>query len=181
MVLGVWYGIAYSPGELSTLANKRKQLVSYRQIFDIYILSTGGHVTFVGFLNTFVHTIMYSYYLLTALDPRVKKNVTAKKWITRMQLVSLITPTYLSVFILLFLTSLDSFRCLLHSRMCNNFTRTSLGTDGHWGLGYSHYEQLNNFGKCLLFRFSSWECSSIRPKYSCSHRARSIAATWCSS
>lgn len=58
MVLGVWYGIAYSPG---------------------------GHVTFVGFLNTFVHTIMYGYYLVTILFGS-QKFAFLKIWITRMQL-----------------------------------------------------------------------------------------------
>ncbi|XP_034242982.1 uncharacterized protein LOC117646255 [Thrips palmi] len=66
MVLGVWYGIAYSPG---------------------------GHVTFVGFLNTFVHTIMYSYYLATLLFGTKSFNF-LKKWITRMQLLQ-----FLGVFV----------------------------------------------------------------------------------
>lgn len=43
-------------------------------------------MTFVGFLNTFVHTVMYSYYLATLLFGTQKFDF-LKKWITRMQLV----------------------------------------------------------------------------------------------
>ncbi|CAB3377391.1 Hypothetical predicted protein [Cloeon dipterum] len=46
----------------------------------------GGHGTFLGLINTFVHIIMYSYYLLTALGPNVQKYLWWKKHITRMQM-----------------------------------------------------------------------------------------------
>lgn len=49
---------------------------------------SGGHGTFLGLINTFVHIIMYSYYLLTALGPGVQKYLWWKKHITRMQMVS---------------------------------------------------------------------------------------------
>uniref|UniRef100_A0A1B6CQ89 Elongation of very long chain fatty acids protein n=1 Tax=Clastoptera arizonana TaxID=38151 RepID=A0A1B6CQ89_9HEMI len=45
----------------------------------------GGHDTFVGFLNCFVHIIMYSYYLLSALRPEYK-NVWWKRYITQLQM-----------------------------------------------------------------------------------------------
>nr|XP_012221664.1 PREDICTED: elongation of very long chain fatty acids protein 7-like [Linepithema humile] len=44
----------------------------------------GGHVTFLGLLNTFVHIIMYTHYLLTSM----KVNTNAwKKYITQLQLI----------------------------------------------------------------------------------------------
>jgi GNS1/SUR4 family len=49
---------------------------------------SGGHGTFLGLINTFVHIIMYSYYLLTALGPGVQKYLWWKKHITRLQMVS---------------------------------------------------------------------------------------------
>jgi elongation of very long chain fatty acids protein 4 len=39
-------------------------------------------------LNSFVHTIMYAYYGLSALGPWVQKYLWWKKYITQMQLVS---------------------------------------------------------------------------------------------
>lgn len=48
----------------------------------------GGHSTFFGMLNTFVHIVMYSYYLLAALGPKVQKYLWWKKYLTALQMVS---------------------------------------------------------------------------------------------
>ncbi|CAG9560577.1 unnamed protein product [Danaus chrysippus] len=45
MPMSVWFGVKFTPG---------------------------GHSTFFGMLNTFVHIVMYSYYLLAALGPQVQ-------------------------------------------------------------------------------------------------------------
>nr|FAA01268.1 TPA: elongation of very long chain fatty acids protein 10 [Ladona fulva] len=47
----------------------------------------GGHGTFMGVLNTFVHIVMYAYYLITNIWPEKKKNIWWKKYITQMQMV----------------------------------------------------------------------------------------------
>ena len=44
----------------------------------------GGHVTFLGLLNTFVHTIMYTHYLLSSMKMDTSR---FKKYITQLQLV----------------------------------------------------------------------------------------------
>ncbi|XP_011174994.1 elongation of very long chain fatty acids protein [Solenopsis invicta] len=44
----------------------------------------GGHATFLGLLNTFVHVIMYTYYLLASM--KIKTSAW-KKYITQLQLV----------------------------------------------------------------------------------------------
>ncbi|KAL0109555.1 hypothetical protein PUN28_014548 [Cardiocondyla obscurior] len=56
----------------------------------------GGHVTFLGLLNTFVHTIMYTHYLLTSM--KIKTSVW-KKYITQLQLVQffILTLHYLQL------------------------------------------------------------------------------------
>lgn len=46
-----------------------------------------GHGTFLGLLNTLVHVVMYSYYLLSALGPHMDKYLWWKKYLTTMQLV----------------------------------------------------------------------------------------------
>lgn len=48
-------------------------------------------VVFMGLLNSLVHVFMYAYYGLTALGPAVAKHLNPyKKYITRLQLVSLL-------------------------------------------------------------------------------------------
>lgn len=45
----------------------------------------------IGFMNSFVHIIMYSYYLLAALGPQMKKFLWWKKYLTGLQLVQFCT------------------------------------------------------------------------------------------
>ncbi|XP_060801119.1 elongation of very long chain fatty acids protein 7-like [Amyelois transitella] len=47
----------------------------------------GGHGTLVGVINTFVHVVMYSYYLITVWDPSLKGNLWWKKYITQLQIL----------------------------------------------------------------------------------------------
>jgi len=50
----------------------------------------GGHGTFFGMLNTFVHVIMYSYYLVAAMGPQYQKYLWWKKYLTTMQMVQFV-------------------------------------------------------------------------------------------
>ncbi|XP_026475167.1 elongation of very long chain fatty acids protein AAEL008004 [Ctenocephalides felis] len=63
MPMSVWFGVKFTPG---------------------------GHSTFFGFLNTFVHIIMYSYYLLAALGPQYQKYLWWKKYLTGLQMVQFV-------------------------------------------------------------------------------------------
>nr|CAD7434095.1 unnamed protein product [Timema monikensis] len=47
----------------------------------------GGHGTLLGLINSFVHIIMYSYYLFAGLGPRFQKYLWWKKHLTTMQMV----------------------------------------------------------------------------------------------
>ncbi|KAL4711172.1 hypothetical protein ACJJTC_015281 [Scirpophaga incertulas] len=47
----------------------------------------GGHGTLIGVINSFVHIIMYTYYLLTVAVPSVKKSIWWKKYITQLQIL----------------------------------------------------------------------------------------------
>lgn len=49
----------------------------------------GGHGTFIGWINSFVHIIMYSYYFLSAFGPQMQKYLWWKKYITNLQMVGL--------------------------------------------------------------------------------------------
>ncbi|XP_063920200.1 very long chain fatty acid elongase 7-like [Zophobas morio] len=50
----------------------------------------GGHSIFLGLANTFVHSIMYFYYLLTVWKPEYKASIWWKKHITQLQLLQFI-------------------------------------------------------------------------------------------
>ncbi|XP_063226483.1 very long chain fatty acid elongase AAEL008004 [Bacillus rossius redtenbacheri] len=50
----------------------------------------GGHSTFFALLNTFVHIIMYFYYMVSAMGPRFQKYLWWKKYITTIQMVQFV-------------------------------------------------------------------------------------------
>ncbi|XP_012263954.1 elongation of very long chain fatty acids protein AAEL008004-like isoform X2 [Athalia rosae] len=63
MPMSVWFGVKFTPG---------------------------GHSTFFGLLNTFVHIVMYSYYLLSALGPKVAPYLWWKKYLTAFQMLQFV-------------------------------------------------------------------------------------------
>lgn len=63
MPASVWWGVKFTPG---------------------------GHSSFFGFLNTFVHIIMYTYYMLAAMGPKVQKYLWWKKYLTLLQMVQFV-------------------------------------------------------------------------------------------
>uniref|UniRef100_A0A182M2S0 Elongation of very long chain fatty acids protein n=1 Tax=Anopheles culicifacies TaxID=139723 RepID=A0A182M2S0_9DIPT len=63
MPMSVWFGVKFTPG---------------------------GHSTFFGLLNTFVHIVMYTYYLFTALGPQFQRYLWWKKYLTALQMVQFV-------------------------------------------------------------------------------------------
>ncbi|ALC47357.1 CG2781, partial [Drosophila busckii] len=63
MPVSVWWGVKFTPG---------------------------GHSTFFGFLNTFVHIFMYAYYMLAAMGPKVQKYLWWKKYLTVLQMIQFV-------------------------------------------------------------------------------------------
>lgn len=63
MPLSTWFGVKFTPG---------------------------GHSTFFGMLNTFVHIIMYAYYMLAAFGPHMQKYLWWKKYLTTLQMIQFI-------------------------------------------------------------------------------------------
>ena len=51
-------------------------------------LAPSGHGTFFGYINCFVHVIMYFYYVIAALGPRFQKYLWWKKYLTTVQMVT---------------------------------------------------------------------------------------------
>ncbi|XP_041976755.1 elongation of very long chain fatty acids protein AAEL008004-like isoform X2 [Aricia agestis] len=63
MPMSVWFGVKFTPG---------------------------GHSTFFGLLNTFVHIIMYTYYMLAAMGPQMRRWLWWKKYLTALQMIQFI-------------------------------------------------------------------------------------------
>jgi elongation of very long chain fatty acids protein 7 len=63
MPMSVWFGVKFTPG---------------------------GHSTFFGLLNTFVHIIMYFYYMVAAMGPEYQKYIWWKKHLTSLQMIQFI-------------------------------------------------------------------------------------------
>lgn len=53
------------------------------------MFSLGGHGTLLGLINSFIHVIMYVYYMLAAMGPSIQKYLWWKKYLTIMQIVSI--------------------------------------------------------------------------------------------
>lgn len=53
-------------------------------------IGAGGHGTFLPLINCFVHVIMYTYYCLSAMGPRVHKYLWWKKYLTQLQIAQFI-------------------------------------------------------------------------------------------
>ncbi|KAH8372260.1 hypothetical protein KR093_010844, partial [Drosophila rubida] len=66
------------------------------------LYGTGGHFNVVGMLNSFVHTVMYFYYFLSAARPGVKASIWWKKYITIIQIVQFILVLLHSSYVLIF-------------------------------------------------------------------------------
>lgn len=47
----------------------------------------GGHGTLIGVINSFVHIIMYTYYMFSAMGPQFQRYLFWKKYITTLQMV----------------------------------------------------------------------------------------------
>lgn len=58
----------------------------------IFLISTwsfsGGHSTFFALLNSFVHIVMYFYYMIAAMGPKYQKFIWWKKYLTTFQMVN---------------------------------------------------------------------------------------------
>lgn len=76
--------------------------------FHIKFMSGGGHGVFLGLVNSYVHLVMYGYYLLTSMKINVASSW--KKFITQIQMVRRLKLKALFKFFKLFSLS-DSIFC----------------------------------------------------------------------
>jgi hypothetical protein len=77
----------------------------------------------VLYVNSFVHVVMYSYYLLTSVWPEYRNNLWWKKYITQLQMVNNININ--SIHSSCFLSSLTTLKCSLHILVLTKFRGSS--------------------------------------------------------
>ena len=58
-------------------------------MYVLFSYIVGGVGTFHAMLNCFIHVVMYTYYGMAALGPQYQKYIWWKKYLTKMQIVSL--------------------------------------------------------------------------------------------
>jgi hypothetical protein len=51
-------------------------------------LFPGGHESFGALFNSFIHVVMYTYYGLAALGPRVQPYLWWKRYLTKLQVLT---------------------------------------------------------------------------------------------
>ncbi|XP_031626369.1 elongation of very long chain fatty acids protein AAEL008004-like [Contarinia nasturtii] len=73
--------------------------------FIYFKFLSGSHGTLLGVINSYVHVIMYSYYLLTSYRPELKNSLWWKKHITQIQLIQF------GVLVIHFLNPIFFFEC----------------------------------------------------------------------
>ncbi|XP_055915268.1 elongation of very long chain fatty acids protein 7-like isoform X2 [Eupeodes corollae] len=86
---------------------KHYQQISFLHLYHHLMVGTAaclifryvpnGHLGITGYVNSFVHTIMYVYYLISILSPNLKQSIWWKKYITVMQMVQFV---FVSLYIL---------------------------------------------------------------------------------
>jgi len=62
----------------------------------------GGQFFTMALLNTFVHTVMYFYYMISAINTGLKRSVWWKKYITKIQIIQFLIVISHSVYVLVF-------------------------------------------------------------------------------
>ncbi|CAD1480240.1 unnamed protein product, partial [Heterotrigona itama] len=98
-----WYYISKFTEFFDTLffiLRKKNQHVSTLHVihhgimpFSVWMglkFAPGGHSTFFALLNTFVHIIMYFYYMVAAMGPEYQKYIWWKKYLTSLQMVQFV-------------------------------------------------------------------------------------------
>ncbi|CAO1439841.1 unnamed protein product [Diamesa serratosioi] len=76
---------------------KKHQQVSFLHVYHHTLMPicsfvgvkyfAGGHGTLLGLINSVIHVMMYTYYFLSAMGPKVQKYLWWKKYLTIMQII----------------------------------------------------------------------------------------------
>jgi len=98
-----WYYISKISEFFDTIFfvfRKKSEHVSFLQVFHHGVMPLNawaaakfaptGHCTLIGFTNTFIHTLMYFYYMMAAMGPQYQKFLWWKKYLTHFQMIQFV-------------------------------------------------------------------------------------------
>ncbi|KAG5867431.1 hypothetical protein JTB14_010007 [Gonioctena quinquepunctata] len=100
MAKGVWFYFFCKLTELLDtvffVLRKKYNQVTYLHVYHHTLMPIcawigltflpGGHATMLGWINSFIHVIMYTYYFLSSLGPGIQEYLWWKKYLTAMQM-----------------------------------------------------------------------------------------------
>lgn len=124
----------------------------YLLIFLLFF--SGGHSTFFALLNTFVHIIMYFYYMVAAMGPRYQKYIWWKKYLTTLQMVQFVA-IFAHQFQLLFTDCNYPKSCMIWIAL-HGVLFLFLFSDFYKDK-YSDKKTPKNSGACMVSRTSTYE------------------------
>ncbi|XP_075970997.1 uncharacterized protein LOC142973244 [Anticarsia gemmatalis] len=101
MAAAVWWYFAAKIIELLDtiffVLRKKNNQISFLHLYHHFMMPIcawigvkflpGGHGTLLGVINSFIHIIMYTYYLISGLGPQYQKYLWWKKHVTTLQLI----------------------------------------------------------------------------------------------
>ncbi|XP_073951318.1 very long chain fatty acid elongase AAEL008004-like isoform X2 [Choristoneura fumiferana] len=95
-----WYFMAKVVELMDTIffvLRKKNRQISFLHLYHHFMMPIcawigvkflpGGHGTLLGVINSFIHIIMYTYYLISGLGPQYQKYLWWKKHVTTLQLI----------------------------------------------------------------------------------------------
>ena len=125
--------------------------MSYKRLMLIIMCCIAGEQGgLIGLINSGVHVIMYSYYFLASFGPDVQKYLWWKKYITRLQLVSIVFLHMTRK--ILYLNKINKAKWKLYNLIClKRFIRSNQS------VSYTHLDVYKR--QTLPYRMpEKWEC-----------------------
>ncbi|KAH8260937.1 hypothetical protein KR044_000898, partial [Drosophila immigrans] len=98
----VFFVLRKSYKQITILHLYHHVLMTYPLYWGIQYYGFGGQYSTMGFLNTFVHAVMYFYYFISAVYPELKGSLWWKKYITKLQLLQFILLFFQPFIVLIF-------------------------------------------------------------------------------
>ncbi|XP_064544198.1 very long chain fatty acid elongase F-like [Drosophila montana] len=98
----VFFVLRKSYKQITTLHVYHHMMMVYTIYWTVRFYGVGGQYNTMGLCNSFVHTVMYFYYFISAMRPGLKGSLWWKKYITRIQIGQFIILFMQATLVLLF-------------------------------------------------------------------------------
>ncbi|EDV55128.1 elongation of very long chain fatty acids protein F [Drosophila erecta] len=86
----VFFVLRKSSKQITVLHVYHHVLMVLAVSFVYYSYGPGGQYNLMGYLNSFVHAVMYAYYFASAWYPNVKNTFWLKQYITKLQIIQFV-------------------------------------------------------------------------------------------